>query len=197
MKLVGPDKKRILFADDDIAFGGITKLSLEHSGYEVNAVNSGFAALRTFSISPCSFDLVILDQEMPDFKGTEVAEKLASLRPGLPIVLYTSSQDDDLAATAQAVGIREVASKSLTTEELLDVISRTVHAAQEKPVTYRVNSNNVGPGLLPNRERSRPLATRANHHAWHHRLRSVAHVDEWGLPLSTRASKHIGPDSIE
>jgi DNA-binding response OmpR family regulator len=120
------EKKRILFADDDLAFGGITKLSLEHSGYEVSAVHSGYEALRVFSRSPRSFDLVILDQEMPDLKGTEVAEKLTSLRPGMPILLYTGCQDGDLGVVAQTVGIREVATKSLTTEELLDLIGRTV-----------------------------------------------------------------------
>ena len=119
-------KKRILFADDDLAFGGITKLSLEHSGYEVRAVHSGCEALRVFSTSPRSFDLVILDQEMPDLKGTEVAEKLTGLRPDMPILLYTACEDGDLGVMAQAVGVRGVAAKSLTTEELLTLISRTV-----------------------------------------------------------------------
>jgi CheY-like chemotaxis protein len=120
------EKKRILFADDDLAFGGITKLSLELFGYEVSAVHSGYEALRVFSTSPRPFDLVILDQEMPDLKGTEVAEKLTSLDPGMPILLYTGSDDDDLGLMAQAVGVREVAAKSLTTEELLALIGRTV-----------------------------------------------------------------------
>jgi CheY-like chemotaxis protein len=123
-----PEKKRILFADDDLAFGGITKLSLEHSGYEVSAVHSGYEALRAFLTSPRSFDLVILDQEMPGLKGTEVAEKLTTLHPGMPILLYTGSQDGDLAALARAAGIREVAAKSLTTEELLELIDKTVGA---------------------------------------------------------------------
>jgi DNA-binding response OmpR family regulator len=119
-------KKRILFADDDLAFGGITKLSLEHSGYEVRAVHSGYEALRVFLTSPRSFDLVILDQEMPDLKGTEVAEELTRLHPGMPILLYTGSEDGNLGVVAQAVGIREVAAKSVTTEELLALIGRTV-----------------------------------------------------------------------
>ena len=128
-----PGKKRILFADDDLAFGGITKLSLEHSGYEVSAVHSGYEALRVFSTSSRSFDLVILDQEMPDLKGTEVAEKLTSLRPGMPILLYTGCQDGDLGGMAQVAGIREVATKSLSTEELLDLIGRTVAISSAPP----------------------------------------------------------------
>lgn len=132
------EKKRILFADDDIAFGTITKLLLECSGYEVRAVHSGSEALRAFLTSPAPFDLVILDQEMPDFKGTEVAEKLSTLRPGMPIVLYTACQDGDLATMARAVGIREVAAKSLTAEELLNVIARTVDDVKERPWSIAV-----------------------------------------------------------
>ncbi len=119
-------KKRILFVDDDLAFGGITKLSLEYSGYEVSAVHSGYEALRVFSTAPRSFDLVILDQEMPDLEGTEVARTLALLRPGMPILLYTGCEDGDIGIKARAAGIMEVAAKSLTTEELLDLIGKTV-----------------------------------------------------------------------
>ncbi len=120
------EKKRILFADDDLTVGGVTKLSLEHSGYEVRTVHGGYEAIRAFSISPFSFDLVILDQEMPDLKGTEVARKLTNLRPGLPILLYTGSHDGELTITARSVGIKEVAPKSVSIEELLHIIDRTV-----------------------------------------------------------------------
>jgi two-component system, cell cycle sensor histidine kinase and response regulator CckA len=131
-----PDKKRILFADDDLALGGITKLSLEHCGYEVRTVHSGFEALQAFSKSPRAFDLVILDQEMPDIKGTEVAARLSTLRPGMPILLYTGCQDGDLAVVARAVGIKEIAAKSLAIEELLCIIDRTVFETDEELLEY-------------------------------------------------------------
>ena len=119
-------KKRILLVDDDIALLGIMKILLEQSGYVVKAVHRGSEAVRLFLASPQSFDLVILDQAMPDLQGTEIAQRFTLLRPGLPILLYTGSLDDDLATMARKIGVKEVASKSLTGEELLDVIVRTL-----------------------------------------------------------------------
>jgi len=154
MKLVRPNKKRILFADDDITLGGIIKLSLEHFGYEVRAVHSGSEALTAFSTSPSFFDLVILDQDMPDLKGTEVAEKLANLFPGTPIVLYTGCSDEELVVRARSAGIREVASKSLSPEELLDVIDRTVDNPQQEATQLHLQKEDhlSLPHGLPGRE---------------------------------------------
>ena len=115
--------------------GGITKLSLEHCGYEVRTVRNGQEALRAFATSPCAFDLVILDQEMPDLKGTEVAEKLTSLRPGMPILLYTGCQDSDLTAVAQAAGITDIAVKSLAIEDLLHMVDKAFNF-KEAPQEY-------------------------------------------------------------
>ncbi len=124
-------KKHILIADDDLALGGITRLSLEYSGYQVSAVHSGYEAVRAFSATPFSFDLVILDQEMPDLKGTEVAEKLNRLNPGQPILLYSGCEDEELPLMARAAGITEVAHKSLAIEELLCIIDKTLVEVEE------------------------------------------------------------------
>ncbi len=127
------EKKRILFADDDPALAGVTRLSLERWGYDVKTVHSGCEALRLFCTSPHSFDLVILDQEMPDMKGTEVAEQLSALHPDTPILLYTGCDDADLNATARAAGIRDIAEKSSAIEDLLRLVDSTFVDLREKP----------------------------------------------------------------
>jgi CheY-like chemotaxis protein len=194
MKLVYPDKKRILFADDDIALGGITKLSLEHSGYEVRAVHSGSEALRAFSTSPLSFDLVILDQDMPDLKGTEVAEKLAGLFPGIPIVLYTGCQEDELALIARTAGVKAVASKSLTTEELLDVIDRTIDNRQKEEAEFPYRTNSRLPGGLGGTEQRQPSESRVNHNSCSPAPGSGSLLGGRPLAMLACATKSICPD---
>ncbi len=124
MKTVDKRTKRILLADDTAGVREITRTLLETCGYRVTATDSGSEALRVFSINPGYFDVVILDQEMPGLKGTDIAPRLVGLRSNVPIVLYTGCLDDDLVEKARKAGIKEVALKPLSIDLLLELIDR-------------------------------------------------------------------------
>lgn len=67
---------------------------LESEGYEVvGEAASGAAALRaTEEVRP---DLVLLDVQLPDLDGFEVAERIARLQPMTQIVLTSSRDGED------------------------------------------------------------------------------------------------------
>jgi CheY-like chemotaxis protein len=50
------------------------------------------------------FDLVFLDQNMPDVSGLETLAKIRHERPDFTAILMTSMQNDELAAHARALG---------------------------------------------------------------------------------------------
>lgn len=129
MKTVHKQTKRILLVDDDADMREITRLLLEKYGHRVTAADCGSEALRVFSINPGYFDVVLLDQEMPDLKGTDIAPRLVGLRSNVPIVLYTGCVDEDLVEKARKAGIKEVATKPLPIDLLLEAIGRNSNGA--------------------------------------------------------------------
>ncbi|MCW2317331.1 PAS domain S-box-containing protein [Rhodoblastus acidophilus] len=79
---------KILVVDDDALVAMGTVAMLEDLGHAVFEANSGRKALDVVDQHP-DFDLVITDHAMPGMTGCELAGKLQSLRPDLPIILAT------------------------------------------------------------------------------------------------------------
>lgn len=92
----------ILLVDDDPLVLMSTGAMLEDLGHHVVPTAGGLAALA-FLAQGESFDLVITDMAMPDMTGIELANKIESLFPTLPIILSSGfaeiSQDFQTALT--------------------------------------------------------------------------------------------------
>ena len=65
---------KILFADDDLKYSLLLKRFLEKEGYDVAYTGNGMMVLEQFPV--VKPDLVLLDINMPDLNGFEVAEKI-------------------------------------------------------------------------------------------------------------------------
>lgn len=83
--------ERILFVDDEELFVSMGSRMLERQGYQVTFKTDSVEALETFRFEPGEFDLVITDHDMPGMSGLELAQKLLTLRPDIPIILCTAS----------------------------------------------------------------------------------------------------------
>jgi two-component system response regulator EvgA len=84
--------RTILIVDDYAPFRETARSLLEAEGFEVvGEAENGVAALRVAKeLHP---DVVLLDVQLPDFDGFEVADRLRRLDPA-PDVILTSSRDD-------------------------------------------------------------------------------------------------------
>jgi two-component system response regulator EvgA len=84
--------KSILIVDDYAPFRESARSLLEAEGFDVvGEAENGVAALRLAKeVHP---DVVLLDVQLPDFDGFEVADRLRKLQPA-PEVILTSSRDD-------------------------------------------------------------------------------------------------------
>lgn len=90
MILADPTSKRtILCIDDDEAILRYEKLLLERSGYAVLTAASAEQGLRL--VSMCKCDAVLVDYEMPEMNGDEVALAIKLLRPELTVILLSGS----------------------------------------------------------------------------------------------------------
>ncbi len=106
--------EHILVIDDEKPLVKLEKQILERCGYRVAAANDGFEALDLFQERPDYFDLVITDQTMPRMTGTQLAEKLISIRPDLKIILVTGFNKTISVDQAKSIGIREYIMKPIT-----------------------------------------------------------------------------------
>jgi PAS domain S-box-containing protein len=77
---------RILLAEDERTVGQATELLLRELGCSVVWCRDGRAALDAFERDADAFDLAILDHSMPHLLGSQVAQRIAVLRPQLPII---------------------------------------------------------------------------------------------------------------
>ena len=89
LSLDSRSKRTILCIDDDEAILRYEKLLLERSGYAVLLAASAQQGLRL--VTMCQCDAVLLDYEMPEMNGHEVAFEIRQIRPNIPIVLLSGS----------------------------------------------------------------------------------------------------------
>ncbi|MBF0112256.1 MAG: response regulator [Desulfamplus sp.] len=109
---------KVLFVDDEQMLVDLGKMMLEKIGYEPLAVKSPRNALEIIQKNPDGFDIVITDLTMPEIQGIELAEKIKSIRPTLPVVLVTGFCDITTTARANASCIDEVLAKPLSINAL-------------------------------------------------------------------------------
>jgi len=87
-------KKRILWADDEIDLLKPHILYLEGKGYSVTPATNGEDALSMVQAS--AFDVVLLDEMMPGMGGLATLAAIKDTNPGLPVILITKSEQEEL-----------------------------------------------------------------------------------------------------
>jgi two-component system response regulator EvgA len=101
-----PVPMSVLIVDDHPSFRATARALLEEEGFQVvGEAENGVHALR--AVTDLRPDLVLLDVQLPDFDGFEVASRLTR-NGGGPAVVLTSSRDfadfGKLVADSGAVG---------------------------------------------------------------------------------------------
>jgi DNA-binding NarL/FixJ family response regulator len=107
-----PTVIRILVVDDNPAVRHYLRSILEQrTSWQVcDEARTGEEALERVHRSPP--DVILLDFQMPDLNGLDVAREINRFWPGIPILMVTVHMNKQLAAAAKAVGIRGACAKS-------------------------------------------------------------------------------------
>ncbi|CAN1765935.1 Protein EIN4 [Linum perenne] len=121
---------KIVLADDDNVNRTVTKKLLEKLGCDVTAVVSGFECLSTLS-SENAVRVVILDLQMPEMDGFEVATRLRKFRSrNWPLIIaLTASAEDHVWERCLQVGMNGVMRKPVLLRAMADELRRVLQVA--------------------------------------------------------------------
>lgn len=109
--------RRILVVDDDPEIRFLHTQFLESFGYEVESASDGIEGLAKIQLD---IDLVLVDAEMPNMDGFEVARRIRqeSNHHDLPVVMVTGLARKEDRLRAYEVGINDFINKPVDPHEL-------------------------------------------------------------------------------
>ena len=127
----GPAPARLLVVDDEAMILELLSGTLRFAGFEVVSAASGTEALRAVASSPP--DLVLLDVMLPDGDGFEVAGRIRSAGPDVPVIFLTARDAVADRVSGFHAGADDYVTKPFSLEEVLGrvraVLRRTRQAA--------------------------------------------------------------------
>jgi len=72
--------------------------------------------------------VVVTDYQMPGCNGATVARMVMKTRPELPVIVITSSRDEEVAATLRKFKVADILHKPVTPEAILASVERALDA---------------------------------------------------------------------
>jgi len=119
---------RILWADDEVDLLRPHVLFLEKKGYDVTTVANGSDAVDL--VRDAAFDVVLLDEQMPGMDGLATLESIKNVRPEVPVVMVTKSEEEQLMEEALGGQISDYLTKPVNPSQILLTIKRLLERAQ-------------------------------------------------------------------
>jgi len=124
---------KILVVDDSISTLNFTKKLLTSSGYEVDTVGNGAAALDKYAtLRP---DLVLLDITMPLMDGKETLRRILELDNNAAVIMTTAIDDGEIIQGYLARGAVGYIVKPFTFDELTTTIQNAMKSSKNKSTT--------------------------------------------------------------
>jgi len=128
---------RILLAEDNQTLAQLLATFLREAGHEAAVAAGGGEALRLLAAG--SFDLLVLDLNLPEISGVELLQKLrkSPRMNSLPVIIITGVyKGEKYAQAALKLGVRHYLEKPFTKEAFAAAVNDTlaaIAAAQRKP----------------------------------------------------------------
>ena len=107
----------ILLVEDEPALVQFLRKGLQHEGYDVAVATDGRAGLDCLRQN--TYDLAILDVNLPYVSGFELCRQARALHPQLPVLLLTALDSIDDKETGFAAGADDYLAKPFEFRELL------------------------------------------------------------------------------
>jgi PAS domain S-box-containing protein len=126
---------RLFLVEDEEEVAFLTRLHLERAGHHVTSCRTGTDALIVLGHS--TFDLVVLDNELPDMKGVDLLRTLSREGIGTPVLMMTGYGTEKVATQALQAGALDYVVK-----EGLTFLAELPKRVQEAVTRHRLQQSN-------------------------------------------------------
>ncbi len=116
--------RKILVAEDNKINQIVTKNLLDLIGHECTIVENGLNALQM--VKKESFDLILMDLNMPYLNGIEATKRIREFDTETPIIALTASELSEVQEECMGVGMNDLINKPLNKNDLRDIISKNL-----------------------------------------------------------------------
>ena len=117
--------RQILWVDDEIDLLQPYIIYLSNKDYEVITASNGEDALDI--IEETSPDIVFLDENMPGLSGLETLQEIKRLRPEVPVVMITKSEEEHIMEQAIGEKIADYLIKPVNPSQILLCLKKHIH----------------------------------------------------------------------
>jgi DNA-binding response OmpR family regulator len=126
----------ILWIDDEIDLLKPHILFLNERGYEVVTCTNGTDAITL--VQQNDFDIILLDEHMPGLSGLETLNRIKTLKPVIPVVMITKSEEENLMEDAIGSKIADYLIKPVNPKQILLSIKKNTE--QKKLVSEKTTT---------------------------------------------------------
>ncbi len=127
----------LLWIDDEIELLRAHILFLKGKDYEIDTATNGRDA-----VDRCrerSYDLILLDENMPGLTGLETLTLIKEVQPTVPVVMVTKSEEENIMNQAIGAKIADYLIKPVNPNQILLTLKKNIH--KKDIITETTNTN--------------------------------------------------------
>ncbi len=118
----------ILWVDDEIDLLRPHIIFLEQKGYRMLTASNGHDAIEL--VKNNHVDLVFLDENMPGLGGLDTLPRVKDVKPTLPVVMVTKSEEENIMDMAVGAQISDYLIKPVNPMQVLLVVKKFIHGKE-------------------------------------------------------------------
>lgn len=115
----------ILWVDDEIDLLKPYTIFLGQKGYEVSTASNGHDAIDM--CKKFQYDIIFLDENMPGIDGLETLNEIKKIRPTIPVVMITKSEEENIMDMAIGNQIADYLIKPVNPNQILMTLKKNIH----------------------------------------------------------------------
>ena len=141
---------KVLWVDDEIEMLKPHFLFLKERGYETTPCTNGQDALDL--IKATSFDIVLLDENMPGLNGLETLDEIKNILPDLPVIMITKNEEEHIMEEAIGAKISDYLIKPVNPNQILSSLKKILNhkslIADKTTQNYQQQFREISQSLL-------------------------------------------------
>lgn len=144
------ERIKILWVDDEIEMLKPHILFLEGRGYTTTGCNNGQDALDM--IEAHSYDVILLDENMPGLNGLETLVEIKNKKPNIPVVMITKNEEEQIMEDAIGSKISDYLIKPVNPNQILLSLKKLLNqknlVAEKTTQSYQQEFGKIAQSLL-------------------------------------------------